>query len=75
MRVRWRSPKRSPAPYYVVRGADGSGLRHVADYDDSGTRYVGAGPLGRHSASYSGTVNLVWGGWCTIPTLTDNFTI
>lgn len=42
---------------------------------DSGHRYVGIGSLGWHSASYSGTVTLIWGGWCTIPTLTDNFTI
>ncbi len=42
---------------------------------DSGSRYVGAGSLGWHSASFSGTVTLAWGGWCTIPTLTDNFTI
>ena len=42
---------------------------------DSGSRYVGIGSLGWHSASYSGAVTLVWGGWCTIPTITDNFTI
>lgn len=42
---------------------------------DSGHRYVGIGRLGWHSASYSGAVTLVWGGWCTIPTITDNFTI
>ena len=42
---------------------------------DSGSRYVGIGSLGWHSASYSGAVTLVGGGWCTIPTITDNFTI
>lgn len=46
-----------------------------SDYYDSGSRYVGVGPLGWHSASYSGSIALVWGGTCAIPTITDNFTI
>lgn len=43
------------------------------DYESE--TYEGNFGLGWASATLSGTVNLVWGGWCTMPPLTDSNTI